>query len=88
MVDMQRQELVKNDYKCIFCGTEVEQYDCTAGGADSNYGNGAAAEFDYPATVTCEGPEDGPYCGAEYCDGDLVADPPGMIIRCGECNGE
>jgi len=53
---------------CRFCGEDVWQGDITAGGADSNYGSGAAAEFDYPCTVECE-------CGAEYCDGDLVSPP-------------
>ena len=62
---MYRQELVKNDHKCIFCGEHVDQYDATAGGADSDYSRGAAGEFDYPVTVECE-------CGACYCDGDYV----------------
>lgn len=51
------------------CGTWVRQGDATAGGADSNYGSGAAAEFDYPITEQCEG------CGLWYCDGDQVEEP-------------
>lgn len=52
---------------CI-CGEDVPQYDATAGGADSDYGSGAACEFDYPVTVECE------ECGRRWCDGDMVND--------------
>lgn len=55
--------------KCLFCDEHVEQYDVTAGGADSQGSRGAAGTFDYPASIACE------LCGAEYCDGDVIALP-------------
>ena len=80
---MGKQELAHSDGCCIYCGTPVEQYDATAGGADSNYGSGAAAEFDYPVTVECDG------CGAKYCDGDLVEQPTdGFYYRSAEARAE
>jgi len=54
---------------CSYCDEPVMQGDATAGGADSNYGNGAAGTFDYPITTECE------ECGAVYCDGDEVSGP-------------
>lgn len=55
--------------KCLFCGEHVWQGDVTAGGADSQGSKGAAGTFDYPAQVECD------WCGAMYCDGDLVQLP-------------
>lgn len=74
---IQHYSIVAETYNCTHCegglvcqcGEWVEQHDATAGGADSNYGSGAAAEFDYPITEQCEG------CGLWYCDGDQVEEP-------------
>jgi len=58
--------------KCLFCGEHVEQFDITAGGADSQGSKGAAGTFDHPAQIECA-------CGAEYADGDLVLLPSETI---------
>ena len=59
--------------RCLFCGEHVEQFDITAGGADSQGSKGAAGTFDHPALVECE-------CSAAYADGDLVRFPAGKEI--------
>lgn len=45
---------------CQCCGGEVEPP------RDGVGGDSEIATFDYPAVIECE------WCGAEYCDGDLI----------------